>query len=142
MAGIEFSVIEDVELDGYAVVEGGVIIGNSELNDPENVITNADATWGLIGPRSEWFSAKGVSFYNFKTENSAAIGTCSKCFFGQTTDSGARTITLSNLTFDDGTVSRRINYQYPLRAIIHDLDGSLTNLGGESWATPYRPHND
>ena len=142
MAGIEFSVVEDVEIDGYAVVDGGVIVGNTELNDADNVIANAEAIWGLIGPRTEWFSAKGVSFYNFKTENSAAIGTCSKCFFGQTTDSGARTITLSELSFDDQTVSKRIKYQYPNKAIIHDLDGSLTNLGGESWATPYRAHNE
>jgi len=31
---------------------------------------------------------------------------------------------------------------FPGRAILHDLDGSTTGKGPNSWATPYFAHND
>jgi len=33
-------------------------------------------------------------------------------------------------------------YQEPRREIILDLDGSLTGLGANSWATAYWKHNE
>jgi hypothetical protein len=49
---------------------------------------------------------------------------------------------VSGLVFDDATVPRRIKWQVPYREIIHDLDGSLTGLGADTWATYYYIHND
>jgi len=46
------------------------------------------------------------------------------------------------LYFDDATVPRRIKYQFPFREIINDLDGSLTGLGANTWATYAYPHTD
>jgi hypothetical protein len=46
------------------------------------------------------------------------------------------------LKFDDASVPRRILYQTPRREIIHDLDGSLTGVGPDSWATYFHPHLD
>jgi len=51
-------------------------------------------------------------------------------------------VRVSGLSFDDATVTKRIKYQYPYRAIFFDESGSLTNLGVNSWATPYWKHND
>jgi len=108
IAGIEFSVIEDVA-DGDANVKGGIVVGNTYLNDDDGVIKNR-TVWGYIGPRTENFTMSGVSFYNFDFQKSAAIGTCSHCFHPASTDSGGRTFTVNNLTFDAATVPRRINW--------------------------------
>jgi hypothetical protein len=81
-----------------------------------------------------------VRFYNFDLNEQAAIGTCSHCFHPAATDSGARTVTFSNLLFDS-SVSMKVRYQFPYRAILKDKDGSLTGLGANTWATPYWKHN-
>jgi hypothetical protein len=39
-------------------------------------------------------------------------------------------------------VTRLFNFGYPQRAIFYDEDGSVTNKGPGSWATPYYPHHD
>lgn len=44
--------------------------------------------------------------------------------------------------FDDATVPRRITWQETFTEIINDLDGSLTGLGPNSWASFYYPHNE
>jgi len=108
IAGIEFSVIEGVA-DGDANIKGGIVVGNTYLNDDDGVIKNR-TVWGYIGPRTENFTMSGVSFYNFDFQKSAAIGTCSHCFHPASTDSGGRTFTVNNLTFDAATVPRRINW--------------------------------
>jgi hypothetical protein len=41
----------------------------------------------------------------------------------------------------DATVPKKISYQLPWRGIFLDLDGSLTGLGPNSWATPNWAHN-
>lgn len=56
------------------------------------------------------------------------------------TDSVARTVRFSNLTFDS-TVPRRIRYQYPFRDIYYDLDGILTGKRPGTWDTNYWHHN-
>jgi len=55
---------------------------------------------------------------------------------------GARTSHVSNLWFDKETVTKKIKWNFPGYAILHDLDGSLTGKGPDSWASPYFPHND
>jgi hypothetical protein len=82
-----------------------------------------------------------VRFYNFDLAGKAAIGSCSHCFHPASTDSGARTVTFSNLKFDQATVPIKIRYQAPYRDIFYDLDGTLTGLGPRTWATPYYLHN-
>ena len=63
IAGIEFSVIEDI-VDGYAKVTGGIVIGNTGFNDFNGTTSNR-TTWGFIGPRTEGMTVTGTSFYNF-----------------------------------------------------------------------------
>lgn len=36
---------------------------------------------------------------------------------------------------------RRIRYQFPNKGIFHDLDGTLTEQGPNTWATSYWKHN-
>jgi hypothetical protein len=63
IAGIEFSVIQGVA-DGDANVSGGIVVGNTYLNDDDDVIKGS-TVWGFIGPRTENFTMSGVRFYNF-----------------------------------------------------------------------------
>ena len=72
----------------------------------------------------------------------AALGSCSHCFHPASTDSGARTIAFSGLSFDALTVPVKIHYQFPWRDIFYDMDGTLTGLGPKTWATPYWEHNN
>ena len=96
----------------------------------------------MIGPRTEWFTAQNIKFFKFDFVNGGyALGDCSHCFFAASTDSGARTITVRGLQFDN-TVTNRITYQYPYRGIFFDADGSLTGLGAGSWAIANFLHNE
>lgn len=135
LAGIEFSLTEDI-IDGYAKVVGGLVVGKSA--NTETLLENADPH-GIIGPRTENFSIEDTKFHKFDWGSAAALGTCSHCFHPASTDSGARTVTTTNLSFTD--VNRRIKYQYPQRGIFHDIDGSLTGKGEDTYATANWVHN-
>lgn len=39
-------------------------------------------------------------------------------------------------------MTKRVKYQAPNKGIYHDLDGTLTGLGPNSYATAYWPHNN
>ena len=133
LAGIEFSETQYVELDDYTKVVGGLVVGKS-ANTEEGL--DEASPHGVIGPRSEWFKVENTSFFNFNFNDAAALGDCSHCWHPSATDMGARTVSTSGLKFDDATVTKRIKYQYPFRGIFWDLDGSLTGLDANSWATP------
>ena len=140
IAGIEYSLTNEIA-DGYAKITGGMIIGNTGLNNGDGIL-GTSRVWGIITARSEGMTVENVSFYNFDFAGSAAIGDCSHCFHPAATDSGARTVKTTGLVFDDATVPQRIFYQLPWRGIFLDLDGSLTGLGANSWATPNWIHNN
>lgn len=55
---------------------------------------------------------------------------------------GARTSTIEKLWYDPKTVTKRIKWNFPGRAILLDKDGTTTGKGPNSWATPYFKHND
>ena len=137
LAGIEFSLTEDI-IDGYAKVVGGLVIGRTENTQTE---IDVGSPHGIITPRTENFSIEGTKFYNYNWNEAAGLGTCSHCFHAAATDSGARTVRVNDLMFDPSTVTKRIMYQYPWRAIFLDETGSLTNQGANSWATPGWKHN-
>jgi len=80
--------------------------------------------------------------FNFNWGTAAGIGTCSHCFHPASTDSGARTTTFEKMFYDEETVPRRIRYQKHFKAILYDLDGTLTGMGPNSWATPFYEHMD
>ena len=136
LAGIEFSDASYVPFDGYTLVLGGIVVGKSA--NREEIIDNA-SPHGIIGPRSEWLQIDGTKFYRFDFNSAAALGDCSHCWHPASTDMGARTISTKNLFFDS-TVSKRIRYQFPFRGIFEDLDGTLTSLGANTWATDYWKH--
>ena len=64
---------------------------------------------GVITARTENFLVQNTRFYNFNWNDAAAFGTCSHCFHPAATDSGARTVTVRNNTFDS-SVTLLINY--------------------------------
>jgi hypothetical protein len=119
-----------------AGVYGGLVVGKTSNTE---AVLDGSSPHGIITPRTENFTVEGTFFYNFDWNEAAAFGTCSHCFHPASTDSGARTLTTSGLYIDD-TVLRRIKYQYPQRAIFHDLDGTLTGQGEDSWASFNWPH--
>jgi len=89
-AGIEWSLSDDV-VDGYASVEGGLIVGRSP--NTEDILDNSPSVMGFVGPRTEGLRVNGLKFYNFDFPGlSAAISTCSHCFHDNASDSGARTV--------------------------------------------------
>ena len=137
VANIEWSLVDIA--DGYALIENALSVGNTGFNDDNGEISSK-TLHGLITGRSENLTVSNISFYNFDFADSAAFGHCSHCFHPASTDSGARTATLSNMFFDDSTVPRRIRWQAPWRGIFLDLDGTLTAQGSESWATSYWTH--
>lgn len=137
LAGIEFSLTAHYG-DDTTRIDGALIIGKTSNTDDA---LNGASPRGVITPRTENMLVKNVKFYNFNFNKAAALGSCSHCFHGAATDSGARTVTFEGLTFDEATVPRRIRYQTPFKAIYYDRDGSLTGLGPKSWATPYFAHH-
>jgi hypothetical protein len=44
--------------------------------------------------------------------------------------------------FDDATVDTRIKWKEPFKGIFHDLDGTLTKQGPDSYVSAYWSHND
>lgn len=107
-----------------AQINGALIVGRTsnteeklDLSDPRGIIT----------PRTDNFRVKNVNFFNFNFNKAACLGSCSHCFHPAATDSGARTVTFTNLQFTN--VTKRIRYQFPWKAIYHDTDGSLTGKG-------------
>ena len=140
LAGMEVS-LSDKIINGYAKIVNGVTFGYTENAD---TIVTEDSPRGIITPRSENFSISGTKFVNFDINNAAALGDCSHCFKNSkgSTDSGARTVTVDSLSFDDPTVPRRIRYQVPYRGIWRDSDGSLSGQGSPSWLAPYFKHLD
>lgn len=142
LGGIEMSVTSAHPTgDERAGVYDALVIGRTG-NVEKKLLESSPK--GIIGARSENFTINGAQFYNFDWSDpwgreAAALSTCSHCFHPQATDSGARTISTSNLVFD-ATCTTKIRYQYPWKAIFHDLDGSLTGKGAKSWATYHYPH--
>jgi len=125
--------------DEMGQIQDSLVVGRSA--NPDDVIDWANSH-GVITAKSENHIVRNIRFYNFDWNDAAALGSCSHCFREDATDSGARTVKVEGLWFDEATVPRKIRYQYPRRAIYHDLDGSLTGKGANSWATPYYAHHD
>jgi hypothetical protein len=136
LAGIEFSLTHEVG-DYMAQIKGGMVIGKTSNTEE---LLDASSPHGVITPRTENFLIDGLKFFNYDWNNAAGLGTCSHCFHPAATDSGARTVTLKALTFD-ATVTKKIRYQYPFKAIFHDTDGSLTGKGANTYATFDYPHH-
>lgn len=104
MAGIEVEMSANL-VDGYARTDRALVIGRSDNADE---FTNAAPSHGIIGPRTENYRFTNIRFYNFDIAGKAAVGTCSHCFALPSTDSGARTLTVSGLRFTN--VDRRIRF--------------------------------
>jgi hypothetical protein len=105
LAGIEFS-LTNVVADQMAGVYGGLVVGKTSNTESS---LDGSSPHGIITARTENMTISGVSFYNFDFNSAAGLGTCSHCFHDAATDSGARTITVSDLFFDD-SVTKRIKY--------------------------------
>jgi hypothetical protein len=136
LAGIEFSLT--VGGNEMARVSNALIVGRTNNSDE---VLEASTPRGIIAPRTDQFLIEGARFFNWDWGDAAAFGSCSHCFHAAATDSGARTITVRNITLDD-SVTRIFNYGYPERAIFYDEDGTTTGKGPGSWATFYYAHHN
>jgi hypothetical protein len=95
--------------DGYSSITNSLSVGNTGFNDVNGEMSGI-TVWGVITSRSENLTVSNISFYNFDFSGSAAFGQCSHCFHPASTDSGARTVTLSDIFIDQPTVPRRIRW--------------------------------
>lgn len=134
LAGAEFEFTNQVK-DDRVQVNNTLIVGKTSNTESG---LDAASPHGIISPRTEYFTVRNVRFHNFNFNNAAALGDCSHCFHSAATDSGARTTKTIGLQFFN--VDKRIKYQFPYNGIYNDLDGSLTGLGANTWATFYYPH--
>ena len=134
-AGMEVSMTSLV--DGFCKIVGGLVVGRSA--NTEEALDKADSPKGIINPRTENFQVIGTKFYNYDWNNAAGLGTCSHCWHDLNTDSGARTITVSDLYFDKSVI-KRVMYTTPFRCIFFDKTGGLTNYGPNSWFLPFWHH--
>lgn len=131
-AGIELEwILLGAEHKDVCRVEDSVVIGSSNGNP-------GSATHGIVAPKSDLWFVTNVRFYNF-FDGAAALGDCSACETPDT-DSGARTTRFSNLYFD-ASVGKRIAWRWPFKGIFHDLDGTLTEQGENSYVGAYWKHN-
>ena len=129
-SGIQMS--QHLDLIGdYAGVFNALLIGAS--NNTEAALLRGNP-WGITGPRTENWQVVNASFYNYNWGMAAAFGSCSHCWHPQTTDQGAREYTVSGIYMEN--VNRRIRYGEKMD-IYHDLDGSLTGMGPDSWTSQY-----
>lgn len=94
-AGMEMELTDNGVFDERPGAYNSVVVGSSVGNGHANRLSSSPH--GIIGSRTEYFTIRNVSFYNFDFNNAAAIGDCSHCEHGAATDSGARTITTSQL---------------------------------------------
>jgi len=125
--------------DDKAQIDGALVIGKSNNLDPAGDMLTEVSPRGVEMPQREYFTVRNVRFYNYNWNDAGAIGTCSHCV--QPEDLGARTSTVEKLWFDK-SVTKKIKWMFPGRAILYDLDGSLTGKGPKSWATPFFKHNE
>jgi hypothetical protein len=95
------------------------------------------STHGIVAPQSDLWFVTNARFYNFKN-GAAALGDCSHCETPKA-DSGARTTRFSQLKFTN--VDHRIKWRWPFKGIFHDLDGTLTEQGAESYVSANWKHN-
>jgi hypothetical protein len=109
-AGLEWSAPDKVASAklGLSYIDGALIVGRS--GNTESALDEGSPI-GLITPRgNEYWSAKNIKFYSFDFTNPVtAIEDCSHCEFADSTDSGARTISLSGLFFDS-TIKKKVRY--------------------------------
>jgi len=94
----------------------------------------------MVGPQSDEWLVTNARFYRF-TDGFGGIGQCTHCLSPKA-DSGARTYRFEKLHWDDATVTKRVRYLGPDKGILNDLDGTLTGLGPNSWATSHWKHNE
>jgi len=134
ITGMEMEQSKEV-FDQRPGVYNSIVVGASKGNGNRTFSSS-----GIITPRTEFFTIKNVTFYNFDYMDAAAMRDCSHCFHPASTDSGARTYTTSALSFVN--TPRRISYQFPFKGIFHDLDGTLTNKGPNTYATAYFKHHE
>jgi len=131
-AGLEFERITlGANEDNLCRAEDLVIIGRSHGNAGRS-------THGIVAPQSDHWLVKNARFYNFQG-GAAALGDCSHCISPKA-DSGARTTRFEDLYFDD-SVDMRIRWNEPWNGIFHDLDGTLTEQGADSYVTSFWEHN-
>ena len=124
---------------GMASISDSIIIGYTN-----NPVTQNDLiyqTLGLITPRNDNLLVDNVRFYNFnKSGFIAPFSSCSRCEHSPaSTDSDGRTHFFKNIKYDS-TITNKIKWSQPRRAIFRDLDGTLTGTVGGGWVTAYYPH--
>ena len=106
--------------------------------------------FGLFLAQGENFTARDNTFVGYKYPGkpedypnsgmvaTAALSTCNHCDFPNTKCNGAKTSVVSGSTWVDTTA--RLKWGKPYKAIIEDVDGSLTGAAAGTTVVPDWPH--
>jgi hypothetical protein len=78
------------------MVFNSLLVGHTE-NANEMLLQLSPS--GVVAPRTEWFTIKNCSFHNYDFKEAHALSDCAHCESWKETDSGARTVKTSQLTF-------------------------------------------
>jgi hypothetical protein len=107
LAGLEVSVAGFYG-DYMAQINNALVVGRT--SNTEALLDAAPAVRGFIGPGSDNFYITGLRFFNFNWNDAGCLGSCSHCYHGASTDSGARTTIMNNITIDAASVNRTFNF--------------------------------
>jgi hypothetical protein len=75
-------------------------------------------------------------FVGFNTSDTWPLTTCCHCNFPNSKNQGAKTTHFERVQFID--CPHMIKYAKPKRAILHDVDGSLSGTPGAIWPHMYQ----
>ena len=78
-------------------IENALVVRQTENSDPKEM--EGMFTRGIITPRGDGLVIDNVRFFNFDAPKTSAFGSCSHCWHSASTDSGARTVRFSKLSF-------------------------------------------
>jgi len=114
------------------------IIGKSNTLSTHIPLTSPK-TRGIVTPRMDNYLVKNIDFFNFSEVNTYAFGDCGRCEVSWCcTDSGARTIDVENIRYNDSVPGDKyLKWNYPFKGIFRDRDGSMSGYPSERFITPF-----
>eukprot|EP00898_Chlorokybus_atmophyticus_P004648 jgi/Chlat1/5184/Chrsp33S05041 len=120
---------------------GALIVGHS-VNNANPVADPFDnfgevKTFGFVAARRDNYLVESSIVRDFDLDYMAAFGSCSACVFVAVRDQDVRLTHFSDMTVIN---SNMVEWGYPFKAVFHDMDGTLSGTGVETYITPLWNH--
>ncbi|CEM30506.1 unnamed protein product [Vitrella brassicaformis CCMP3155] len=147
--GVFHGTVGDAHHHDYRLVENGGALEWKKMNEDVGVHSpphfyhvlavgkqSGTGGRGFLMPQKEFWNMEDGTFVNYG--DNWALKPCMSCLSDTNMAQGAFTYRFKNMKFHNS--SRRV--EWTLKDILWDLDGSLTDKGPDSFATPYYAFND